>query len=413
LVLANHLAPKFSVLVVEKEKLGQTKAIWISDKLNLEGSDLTDCVRFKPKFVSVKTYLGPEISIPVPEKNYAAVLDERKVLTKLIQKAKKARVDLIDHCPFFAFSYSQKGIEITTFRGEFEGQLLIDASGGGSRIGEAFKLVEKKFYWSFYGGEIKGLSSFNYQKAFIGEFLAISSPRIVWVVYPTSPTSGYFFAMIFDSEIQPDHEMKTHFETCCNTPKYYSLLKRKRLLAPRYGSYPLKALTKNALDRVLLVGDAGGMTPLATGAGFNIILSHYPELAAKIATQLRKSDLSQKDLLKNIRLPLKTRYNLAIQKIMINLTVKASDLQFAKMWTLINELEIAKRPGFFRGLAKSQAEPEELVRIFKLLPRVFSLKEIASFLSPSELLEEIKLGGKLIEKLAVDEIRQLLHLNTS
>ncbi len=59
----------------------------------------------------------------------------------------------------------------------------------------------------------------------------------------------------------------------------------------KYGWIPSWDLKSNARDRILSLGDAGGMAPFQNGASFSWILAHLNSLVDRILSRLSKNAL--------------------------------------------------------------------------------------------------------------------------
>lgn len=317
LLLASELSRDYSVLVLEKNKVGETKYGWCSWAANAKGQG--DCIVSKNEKLLVDFHGSSSPVIEKAGKSGGVVnFDDKKFLKKYADLATANGTKFVEGNAYTDFESDGKRVTISTSKGEkYEARLLIDATGVESPTVKKHRLIKprRQRYYSVYGGILENAPI---EDENIGNFARTfykSNPPESWEMLPRGNGRATAWIVVAAEGNSPG-DPKDLKEKYFRIKDKYLEWKEGRLVEEKYGTIPLVELKHHAFDNVLLVGDAGGWTPAFTGAGFSMILSNYKRVALEIKENLDAGKLDSASLEK-IDISKREKWNNDIQQCMI------------------------------------------------------------------------------------------------
>lgn len=414
LYLAKELSRHFRVLLIEKEEAGTCHKVWLAWKENVLRHDLEDCVLCRPTRLTVGSRTNGLSTLSVDEGDYVAILDERRLLTKWADEARDRGAHILERCEFTGARQGGKRIFAETNQRAFAGRLLIDATGCFSPVVSKARIAQEKYYYSFYGW-IAQLDHVDLDELILVQSFVSKKPRPYVFFYPIDARTGA--PIIFFITEQPisledmRKEFRFHLE---QVPEVVENLAGFRPIEEKYGYVPLGRLTKGALDRILMVGDAGRLAPATIGSGFNFVLSAYHYFVPRIEEALRQNNLSGRHLRRLTRVPRWMEDNLLAQKLGLYDILNCRDFQMENpMETRMHEMTKGCSSSDIIAVLKAEATLDQLRSIVAHQAGEFSLGHLKGVLqllreepSPARLLGTVRLlkglfGGKSRQPSAV------------
>jgi flavin-dependent dehydrogenase len=399
LCLAKELCNDFKVIIIERKKLGQSNAIWSSWKDVVEENGLEDCIINKYNELLGKTYLGARVTIKF---DYYCILDGKKVLKKWIMQSKKA--NFLENCEYQNFAPINGGVEVRTSKGKFTCKLLIDASGPDSTIVNAFRLVKDELYWVVYGEQYKNLRKVNPNSGVYCEILIQGIPRPNFEIFPISKTKAIVLSFYFSRKKEGVTLAKEYLSKYVNSIEYKEIFKKRKREKVFQGYIPLYDLKSQALDRVLIVGDAAGWAPKFNATGFNFILTHHKKVAEKIKGFMNENKLDAKTLNNALELNEYEKDVRNFQKLGSYLMSNFDDLQVDRYFRAFSKIN----QKVMNHLVQSKRDAIELFQTMMEIRKEFPLSELAKALPKEKYISIAKIYAKIFEDFVIEEALHLL-----
>jgi hypothetical protein len=153
----------------------------------------------------------------------------------------------------------------------------------------------------------------------------------------------------------------------------------------KYGWYPSGGRTLRASrDRVDFVGDAGSWTtPCGWGMGF--ILENYTDYAKGVAELVRRDRLRQKDLEGLVKLKEYQKTQFLLNKLATHFLSQGTASQLNKFISLFDEKSPhSVEPVICERMFTLRITPEDVRKVLWQAKKLFSLRELASIIPPTE-----------------------------
>jgi|GEM_PF-3985793 len=338
LSIGSELSKDFNILVLEKNDNISTNKCWAVLEKLVKKFNLERFVDNNAKISIYRTFDGVEVK---RRSAFNITINSNKVLNYWADLITKNKGKIIISCEFKDFERSKDMIDIKTSKGMFRCRLLIDASGSDSRILKRYKLLKEKYFWSVYGYLYRRIR-WNKDVLVALETTKRTDPnkkqklRDFLFYYPRTDKDVWIALWaIYDRPLPADY-MRREFNKTLSKSLYYNHVKNGRKVLVSEGAIPLYVLKQAALDNVLLVGDAGGWTPFATGTGFNMILKKYRIISKKIKKALEENKLGSKELEKITTPTFDEENNILLHKLIAFLDMYTDDKKFDDLTSMIN-----------------------------------------------------------------------------
>lgn len=389
LLLGKELSKTHNILILEKNKIGETNKSWLTyenrwEKEKFPKSLITNKFNKWKSFIFEQNYTVKDKFICIDEKCFL------KYLAKIITNNNS---DIFESFEFKNFKRKDNCIIIEN---KFSTKLLIDCSGTNSVIVKKYNLIKEKQYYNCYGfyAKFKRLENQNYYAAFDTK----NSEKLYFGVTKIAPKTAFLLYFNYsEKEINPNLIKKYIAET--NT---LFNIKKYEIIEEKITSYFTGTLKTNVLDNIFLFGDAGGLTPSFIGMGFNEILRQHEKIAKHLSSCLIKNKLNKKDL--------KIPENIE-QDISNHLMEIISFIQFDPSAKSLSELvEIVKTlpNSTLRKIYRNDISKDETVKVLKLILSHPKAIKLITKIKKKHILKIIKVFLKIEQDIFEEDIHNLI-----
>lgn len=288
LTLAADLSRDFRVLVVEKGRAATTTRAWYTFQDRIKNDKLEDAVVATPG--NGIFYMDEESQLTYKDRH--ALINEDQVLGMFKERAESNGCTVLSNNPVSDFSYKDKHVVLKTKRGSYKGKLLIDAMGVTSPLVRKRKLQKYFNIWAVYGARMKA----RYPDPDTLGFFKMPEKY-----QPMTDKTNYMFGVYPKGEHYCDAYLFNYYDYIAQPEVLKGLFQKSiKEIVPRHKTLGVLRgwiysgeLKKYALDRVLFVGDAGGVTPPAIGMGFNESLKKHMFISYRLKFLMEGEKLSK------------------------------------------------------------------------------------------------------------------------
>ncbi len=289
LACALHLARRgVSVLVLEKNSIGQTEKSWLTFSYILEQYDLTGCIRNRFSSVEFSCYLGERYAFK--KSDFICPVDEEAVLRLLAERARSNGAVIHEGEAFIHYTPGSDADSLTVAAtgGSYRSRLVVDAMGGASRIMRSRGLHNETLDMGCLTLFLRDVRHDNNNCLLLYDSFMPGSDYF-WLV-PLE--QGRLMAGIFFFSTLSRANIREKMKKL----KFYISARQLggRVYETRWGNIPLGSQAVLGADRFLFIGDCAN-TPLpSSGFSFHRCLEEAELLAGFACRYLRRdATLSQ------------------------------------------------------------------------------------------------------------------------
>lgn len=391
LLLASELSEKYSILLLEKNKIGTTNKSWLTYKDRFKRLGFSDSFilnEFKQWNFKIQ---NSELCI---EDNYICI-DESKFLLYLKDIAFKNGTVFLEDTPLTSYAYTANSISVNN---KYKSKLLIDCCGINSPILEKNKhLIKESLYINCYGyiGEFENLDNNNYYTMYDEGLDKIScfgltkiAPSEAFILFLTYSTEKSNFK---DYEERIQAGLKIH-----NVPPH----KRVRDKIANYPTHELKCITH---DHIVLLGDSASASPAFSGMGFNECLRRYKYWSKFIDTWLKNGKYKKR----NLKIP--KDYARSFNKLLFEMfAILVIHANINIMEHLMNATKYIN-PKHLRLIMRNEVSEKEVIDMIKGLFKEHAFLEFIKTLDTVTLIKILRLTSKLSKSLTLKTLYNLVH----
>jgi flavin-dependent dehydrogenase len=397
LLVGKELSKKHKVLLLEKNKVESVGKCWTTRKRIIKKAGLS-------KFISANfnsTYLKSYGSQKKILQTKVVSIDEKKLLSSLKEKLNKTKnLKLLEFCEFERLTNEKDNfVKVKTSKGDFYSKLVIDCMGINSRLVQKFKIYNKRFYYSVYGG-IYNYDISNLEIPLVDAYVKKSHiPFFEAFPLAKNKTIAYTFSFL-NKRKNPTALKKIHEENMLKWPT--NKFGNKKLKKVIQGVIPLGSLEKNSVDHISFFGDSSLIGAPMVGAGFTLILQHYKKFARHISNNIKHESFLGKDL--EYKFSIKENLNRELQMIcaliLTNISPKESVLLFNGLFKIPSNLIIK--------MIFLELNVRDIFKFVQILREEVGIKKILSWISPhnQEFLKKEK--WKIFKELILEEINEII-----
>lgn len=394
LLIAKELSKKHKVLVLEKNKLGETNKSWVTykdrwEKMGFPKSYITsgyDTWHF-PMFVD-------GIATESIAKGPFVAFDAKRLLEYLIKEDKKLGITFKDKTPFEKYVKTNDGVLVND---KYSSKVIVDCGGNGSPILRNSNLINFEIYLNCYGAHVDFedvQENYNVYHCHetkdkdVFEFLGVTrvAPKRLFLLY-----------FRYSHELMDKTYYKKRFQ---HFVKQYGFSKGK-VAEWKVFPYSSGELKSRSLDNVFLFGDAGMFAPGFAGMGFNEILRQHKVIAKHISKCLTTNKLSATDLF----VPNEITNDLS------NFFLKILSLTYfyipPPIFNKVNAF-LGKHPKYFTDIMRNEVTDKDSIAMLKSLIQVFDIEEFIKELDTKTLTILIKECLGLSKDIFEEEIHNLV-----
>jgi flavin-dependent dehydrogenase len=303
LSIASKLSKDFKVLVLDKNKIPFTTAIWYSyadrvKKYGLEKAIANKCHSLYYRAVKEEHTM----------KDCCVVLDRNKALNIWKQEAVKNKATIKPKTSLKGFTRnSDNTINVQTSKETYKTKLLIDCTGINSPILKKHKLVKNLNSWLCYGFVLENVKVDPDQIKF---YPTLDKHNTYIGIHPHSKNKVDFYIFRCLKKLCKPEILRKQWESV--KKDYFSKGKK---IAPIQGPLVSGELRKYALDNIAFFGEASMFVPPGCGAGFNQIMMKHADFAENIKATMLKNKLNAKSLKKAL-FKIINKETMALQRVM-------------------------------------------------------------------------------------------------
>jgi flavin-dependent dehydrogenase len=402
LSVGSELSKKYNLLIIEKNRIGETSKTWTSWPSNLKNNNLNDCTYNYIKKGTIRAYPGDYIHFKARVNKKYPIINEKKVLKKWISILKKNNAKLLGKTSFIDYKHKRNEVIVNTTKGSFKTSLLIDASGFNSKIVKKKRLIKRnKYYWSVYGGIYRNVPGLPEDTYIIYETFDNKKPRLIWMYMPISKNRG--IAEIFYLTKKPVSldKMKRDFHSTIKRSKKYSKNFTNALLEEKkFGWVPIgRELKTNALNQVGIIGDAAGWD-YALGWGFSYILLHYKKYTKNLMKLLKYKKLDKNSLNTCLRIFPKEDFQIRVEELTISLLAEAKGKDCNTFFRIMHSLD----PKLFEKWLLLKLNNKDILKVCLHLIKGIKIKSLIKIIKK----QKYSYLLKQTEEVMLDEIYQHL-----
>ena len=343
LLVASLLAQHFQVAVVESGVIGHTNKYWVTTSQRLALHGLDTCVRTQPCRATFGTFLGGFAAA----KGDFAVTAEEDILRLLADRCRKAGVTVHEKSAAEAVHWEDDRIVTATTAGEFRSRLLIDATGGGSKIAATFRHRSIDGFFTVYGERVDDVMLRNTDIAG-GHILRLGQPPVILEVIPISNTSVYCAVFTVTQEAQRFEVLASALETYVQRNPFFIWTKASRKPGiAKFGAIPIGVALHKQTARAIAFGEAGMMQSPLFGGAFNEALAYAHHFAGQVEAGMKKGREGNRNW--RVRYPLRKRINDSLQRSLVLSLIDGSTPRLEHLVKLLSHLGERRACRFFLG----------------------------------------------------------------
>lgn len=397
LLHAYELSKDLSVILIDKDETPSTHKSWAVPISWLEGTPLEDCVfniAHKLGIYSYPTKLDQQIELP---DRYSVVsLDSKKMYDKLLKGFTDQGGVLQVNTRVKELSLGSESVIVNTSKDKINAELAIDCRGHRSSF---LKDEKKKFeyYWSVYGTMMESETADSgaaYIIAYIMDYNSL--PVYVSLIAEGKNTFTPWIVVLHENKFRFEEMEKIHAEAIKQDffiKRNFKSIKTK----PKYGWIPAIDPKSRVRDRVLSLGDANGISALATGMSLSYTLKKYKKICSDIVSAMKSSQLDKKEFEAIVNPTPIEELNFDVNKLVVRLIRNLSKDELEKFIKCIPEVELESMLNLVIGL---EATPKEIIRLHNIVLKHFSIVELVSIAARDGLKNDISLAIEIAGDLA-------------
>jgi hypothetical protein len=269
---ASYLATRYSVVLIEHGRLGQTSKFWVTTERRLNKHDLAHCIFGKPPGMLVSTFLGSRVLI----QGDLVVVDDQRFLAELVARCLERGTTLADQSSLVSLSWTRRHVVAQTSHGCYRARLLIDATGTHSPIAATFRLHRVDGFLSVYGKHFQGIV-LHTPHVVLAHANALGQPPPMLEVIPTGEDSAHCTVFVYSRQLVAPDSLRAVFAEQCEHNPFFQMGAQTSAVETKAGAIAIGRRRRRELPGVVAIGEAGMVQPPLLGSAFNEVLE-YTEL---------------------------------------------------------------------------------------------------------------------------------------
>jgi flavin-dependent dehydrogenase len=284
LLSAACLAKTHRVALIERGEVGLTTKYWLTSQRRLKKHGLESCVLFRPRKMTVSTFLGGYLETS----GDLAVVDEQKLMRILVERCRNQGVLITDHCALLNLNWNKAHITAGTTSSSFKTRLVVDASGGSSPIAKTFKMHKLHGFFVVYGALLRRVTLHS-KNAVLAHIEHLGDPPPIVEVFPCGEDAAFCCVFMYSRELMAPERLKAAFELCSRHNSFFDMTENTEIAAAKMGAIAIGRVRRRLLPGVISVGEAGLVQPPLLGSAFNEVLEYSESLCAHVSSLLKNS----------------------------------------------------------------------------------------------------------------------------
>lgn len=426
LAIASELSHSWRVLVVDKGQAGTTKRSWFVPLNVIDDQVRPFSYGGVTRFLA-STCTGATANWRARQFERYPYIDETTLLPHWVSVIEKNGSEVLNECEYRSHQVSADGVTIDTARGKFQARLMIDCSGYNSPIAKQYGISREGYYWWSVFGAIahhpNGIGDME-----VGDYMlwqtfddivkdpnaSLQEGRLVFEYEILDSNTSFPLILYLREEVVAREKMEPVFHHVLRNEASTANFHDVEIKELKYGWYPSASVSQElARERVIFAGDAACWTT-PCGWGMTFILNNYRNFSAKLDEALRNDTLSRSHLSSIPHFRFRERSEIVLNSLMTHFLSNASAPLLDRFIELFNPLsEHHVDPLYCEKIFTLDITTEEVRQVMGTVLKAFTLKELLSFLPPSQahlLLEE---AAYFVGESVLSEARHWFHLGTN
>lgn len=344
LLLSKELSKKHKVLILEKNKIGETNKNWLTYRDRWEGEGFPGgFIENEFKEWSVN-FVGEDIKNNFVIRDDIVCFNENKFLKYLADISKKQGAEIREGAEFKSFERIDDRLIVN---GKFKTKLLIDCSGINSKIVKDYDLVDLPMYINCYSylAKFDKVENKNYYSYFFDK------KRETYACFGFTKVAPKIAQLQYFRRSNEKMNLKDYRTGMKEAQKRFAIPKHK-IVEMKVASYPTGIIKKRTMNNIFLFGDSGFYASASNGMGFNEILRQYKRVARHLSSCIGGDLLREKDL--KIPSDVVNDINNIFMKIMCLTSDNASSRVTDKAFSVFGELNQTEINNYMRNTVSNK-----------------------------------------------------------
>jgi len=422
LALASELSRTRRVLVVEKGTAGTTHRSWFVPLNVVDDSIRPFSYGGVTRFLA-STCTGARAQWQARQFPRYPYIDETRLLPHWVATVRANGSEVLDACEYRAHEVDADGVNVDTARGRFRGRLMIDCTGYDSPIARQYGISRAGYYWWSVMGAIgehpNGLGGME-----VGDYMmwqtfadtnadagaSLQQGRPVFEYEILDPRTSFSLILYLRKELMTREAMEPVYRRIIREEPSTRAFHDMTIKEIKYGWYPSASVSQElARERVIFAGDAACWTT-PCGWGMSFILNNYRTFSARLDAALQADRLGRVELAAIPHFRFRERGEIVLNTLITHFLSDASAPLLDRFIGLFNEGSANHiDPIYCEKVFTLDIGIEETRTMLGAVLRAFTIKELLSFLPPSEcglLFEE---AAYYVGESALEEARRLFR----
>lgn len=408
-----ELSKELKVLIIEKDTAGKTDRSWfVPLDVAYKNEDIVKYTYGGVTRYLAKTFSGGDLSWNVKQFERYPFIKEKELLPYWVEGIKENGSEIINQC-FYQNHVVENGIvTVSTSEGNFQGKLLIDASGHDSVVLKNYEMQEDYYWWTIYGctakykdkpADIK-IGDYMLWQTFedtnIDKNASLREGRPVFEYMVLDDETYLFFMLYLNKEKMPMDLAEEVFMNMLREEEDTKHFHDVEIIEPRFGYYPSGGLPERmAKDNVDFIGDAGCWTT-PCGWGMSFILTNYKDYADNITKLVKEDKLDEKSLNDIVKLDVYQKHQVLFNKLMTHFLSNGEADDLDKFINFFNQID----PLICEKVFTLRITPEDIEELLKIFLKHFKLSELIKIIPKEDYLTVIKEAKLLFDNLIFEKI---------
>lgn len=224
--------------------------------------------------------LGSFLGAHAEARGRVVVVDERRLLARLVDRCREAGVVLFDRTRVSAIRWSNGGLDVDSTASRLLARLLIDCTGGSSSIAATFRLHELIGFFTIYA-EHRTRLTIDSRTIVAAQVSLLGHPPVFFELMPTGPDSAFCVAFTATKRVRPFDELRSTIEEQLARKTFVEATDESAITNSARGVIPIGRL-KRRLPGIASFGEAAMLQPPLLGTAFNEVLEHAQAVADQV-----------------------------------------------------------------------------------------------------------------------------------
>ena len=423
LAIASELSRNWRVLVVDKGQAGTTKRSWFVP-LNVVDEQVRPFTYGGVTRFLASTCTGATANWRARQFERYPYVDEKTLLPHWVSVIQENGSEVLSECEYRWHEVSANGVSIDTARGKFQARLMIDCSGYNSSIAKQYGISRAGYYWWSVFGAIgdhpNGLDGMEVGDYMLWQTFAdttrnpnasLQEGRPIFEYEILDPRTSFSLILYLREEVMAREAMEPVYKHIIRNEATTAAFHDMEIKELKYGWYPSASVSQElARERVIFAGDAACWTT-PCGWGMTFILNNYREFSAKLDAALRADTLGRAELAAIPHFRFRERSEIVLNSLITHFLSNAAAPLLDRFIELFNPTsEYHVDPLYCEKVFTLDITTDEVRDMMRTVLKAFTLKELLSFLPPSQAYLLLEEAAYFVGESVLSEARRWFHL---